>query len=235
MGSIPITRTLIWYHIERILEIVCQAKQRARASGARKTVIRLFWEQEKPSSTLGYPTPYKCHAKESKMINDIITREELILAIEARDGVDCFLCKKPFQNGDEVTIDHWYPQSVAYAEGWTYEQVNDLSNLRKAHRPCNTAKSDIVPNPDGTLPKRPSKERAIKVPRPMSCDTCMNGRILLLGEFCPDCNSGPQPRAFPKTLQKIPKECDHSFYHCFMCVIGFYDRKPVINILIEGT
>lgn len=173
-------------------------------------------------------------------VSAIMTREEIILAIEARDGVDCFLCKRPFSkdvNNElfEVTIDHWYPQSIGFAAGWSYEEVNDLSNLRKAHRPCNAKKGDLIPFPDGTLPERPVKERSIKGPRPVSCDTCMNGRILLLGEICPDCYSGPQPRAFPKTLQKIPKECDHSFYHCFMCVIGFYDRKPVINILIEGT
>jgi hypothetical protein len=172
-------------------------------------------------------------------MNDIMTREDIILAIEARDGLDCFLCKKPFSKDvnsewHEVTIDHWYPQSVAYAEGWTYEQVNDLSNLRKAHRPCNTQKSDIVPNPDGTLPERPKKDRTIRVPRPVSCDTCMNGRILLLGELCPDCNSGPQPAAFPKTLQKRPKECDHSKFHCWMCVIGHIPRKSAIQVIIIG-
>lgn len=172
-------------------------------------------------------------------MNDIMSREEIILAIEARDGLDCFLCKKPFskdKNSElfEVTIDHWYPQSVAFAQGWTYDEVNGLSNLRKAHRPCNAAKGDLVPNPDGTLPERPKKDRAIKVPRPMSCDTCMNGRILLLGEICPDCSSGPQPRAFPKTLQKTPKECDHSSYHCWMCVIGHIPRRSAIEAIIIG-
>lgn len=172
-------------------------------------------------------------------MNDIMTRESLILAIEARDGSNCFLCKKPFSKDKhsewhEVTIDHWYPQSVGYAEGWTYEQVNDLSNLRKAHRPCNTQKSDVVPNPDGTLPERPKKDRTIRVPRPVSCDTCMNGRILLLGELCPDCNSGPQPAAFPKVLQKRPKECDHSKFHCWMCVIGHMPRKSAIQAIIIG-
>lgn len=172
-------------------------------------------------------------------MTDIMTREDTILAIEARDGVNCFLCKRPFSkdvNNDlfEVTIDHWYPQSIGYAEGWTSEQVNDLSNLRKAHRPCNAHKGDLIPNDDGTLPKRPVKERSIKGPRPLSCDTCMNGRILLLGEFCPDCNSGPQPRAFPKTLQKIPKECDHSSFHCWMCVIGHIPRKSAFHVIVTG-
>lgn len=172
-------------------------------------------------------------------MTDIMTREEIILAIESRDGLNCFLCKKPFSkdaNNDlfEVTIDHWYPQSIGFAQGWSYEQVNDLSNLRKAHRPCNALKGDLIPNDDGTLPKRPVKERSIKGPRPPSCDTCMNGRILLLGEFCPDCNSGPQPRAFPKTLQKIPKECDHSSFHCWMCVIGHIPRKSAFHVIVTG-
>jgi hypothetical protein len=172
-------------------------------------------------------------------MTDIMNREEIILAIELRDGVDCFLCKKPFSKDEndvlhEVTIDHWYPQSVGFLEGWSFEEVNDLSNLRKAHRPCNSKKGDLVPHADGTLPERPVKERSIKGPRPVSCDTCMNGRILLLGEFCPDCSSGPQPRAFPKTLQKIPKECDHSSYHCWMCVIGHIPRKSAIETIITG-
>ncbi|AXG66206.1 HNH endonuclease [Streptomyces phage Annadreamy] len=172
-------------------------------------------------------------------MNDIMTREEIILALEARDGLNCFLCKEPFSKDVnsplfEVTIDHWYPQSIAFAEGWTYDEVNAISNLRKAHRPCNANKGDLVPNPDGTLPQRPVKERTIRLPRPVSCDTCMNGRILLLGEICPDCSSGPQPRAFPKTLQKTPKECDHSSYHCWMCVIGHIPRKSALQTIITG-
>jgi hypothetical protein len=167
-------------------------------------------------------------------MNELISREEVIALLEARDGPDCFLCKKPFLPGQDVTIDHWYPQSVAYAQGWTYDQVNDIVNLRKAHRTCNSAKGDLIPNDDGTLPQRPIKERSIKVPRPISCDTCMNGRILLIGEICPDCHSGPQPAAFPKVLQKQPKECDHARFHCWMCVIGHLPRRSAFQILISG-
>ena len=174
-------------------------------------------------------------------MNDIMSREELILAIEARDGVNCFLCKKPFSTNEnselfEVTIDHWYPQSVAFAAGWTYDEVNALSNLRKAHRPCNAQKGDLIPNPDGTLPERTKKERSIKVPRPMSCDTCMNGRILLVGEICPDCDSGPQPKNSPRATQKRPKYCSHSgIDHCWMCFIGHVPRKSALQVIIEGT
>lgn len=167
-------------------------------------------------------------------MNGLVSREDNILAIIDRDGPDCFLCKKPFVNDQEVTIDHWYPQSVGYSEGWTYDEVNDLSNLRIAHQPCNAAKGDLIPNPDGTLPKRPVKERSIKVVRPDNCDTCMNGRILLIGENCPDCFSGPQPAAFPKVLQKQPKECDHAKFHCWMCVIGHIPRKSAFEIIISG-
>lgn len=173
-------------------------------------------------------------------MTDIMTREELVLAIERRDGLNCFLCKGPFSKDVnnplfEVTIDHWYPQSIGFAEGWTYEEVNDLSNLRKAHRPCNAAKGDLIPNPDGTLPERPSKDRTIRLPRPMSCDTCMNGRILLIGETCPDCNSGPQPKNSPRATQKRPKDCSHSgIDHCWMCFIGHVPRKSALAVIITG-
>ncbi len=172
-------------------------------------------------------------------MNDLMSREDLIVFLTDRDGPDCFLCRKPFSRDTnsvlfEKTIDHWYPQSVAYAQGWTYEEVNDPKNLRLAHKPCNSAKGDIVPNADGTLPKRDVKERAIRLPRPSTCDTCANGRLLLLGEECYDCGSGPQPLAFPKTLQKEPKQCDHSRFHCWMCVIGHIPRKSAFSVIITG-
>lgn len=163
----------------------------------------------------------------------MMERKDIITLLSKRDGPDCFLCKKPFLD-DEITLDHWQPKSVAFAAGWSVEQVNDLSNLRLSHRECNAAKGDLVPNSDGTLPERPKKTRALKVPRPTSCDTCMNGRILLLGEICPDCSSGPQPIAFPKTLQRIPRECDHVKFHCWMCVIGHIPRKSAFQAIIMG-
>lgn len=173
-------------------------------------------------------------------MTDLMSREDIIRILRKRDGSNCFLCKKPFSKDKtsplfEVTIDHWYPQSVAFAEGWTYEQVNDPENLRIAHKPCNSVKGDLVPNADGTLPKRPVKERAIRLPRPEQCDTCANGRLLLLGEICPDCSSGPQPVSAPKATQKKPKECSHSGYdHCWMCFIGHVERKSALEIIITG-
>lgn len=168
-------------------------------------------------------------------MNEIMSREEILHAIGLRDGFDCFLCDKPFVDGQEVTIDHWYPQSVGFAEGWTYEEVNALSNLRRAHKECNAAKGDLIPNADGTLPKRPVKDRTIRLPRPHSCDTCMNGRILLVGENCPDCNSGPQPVGSPRATQKRPKDCSHSGTdHCWMCFIGHVPRKSALEVIITG-
>lgn len=151
-----------------------------------------------------------------------MVRREVIDTLSRRDGYFCFLCKKPFDDEDEVTIDHWIP----LAKGGTWA----LDNLRLAHKPCNAKKGDRMPNPDGTLPPHPKdllsifETRADKSARKPVCQTCESGRLLLDGEFCPDCGSGPQPASFPKYLQRKPKECDHHIYHCWMCVIGHIPR-----------
>jgi 5-methylcytosine-specific restriction endonuclease McrA len=163
------------------------------------------------------------------------SRKSTIAKLKKTWGPDCFLCGKPFESDSEITIEHWFPQSKAYELGWDYNKVNHISNLRLAHKPCNSAKGDLIPNADGTLPARPVKQKVPKAPRPEECETCANGRLLLIGESCEDCGSGPQPRTAPKATQKKPKECSHSGAdHCWMCFIGHIERKTALEVIITG-
>jgi hypothetical protein len=164
-------------------------------------------------------------------------RTELIAALRARDGERCMYpeCNKPFDKGTHLlTIDHVYPQSKAREEGWTEEEIWALDNLQLMGKSCNARKGHLIPNEDGTLPSRATKTKAIKVARPDLCETCYSGRLLFIGEICPDCSSGPQPAAAPKALQVSPKECDHDNFHCWMCFIGHVERKSSLTRLIEG-
>jgi hypothetical protein len=179
---------------------------------------------------------------EDKMMVD---KEATILELIERDGYTCrypidvgVFCDKPFDDGEDgrhsVTIDHIYPQARAKADGWTFEQIWDLSNLQLMGKICNAKKSDLLYNEDGTLPSR-GRVRTIKLPRPENCDLCLNGRLLFPDEFCELCGSDAQPKAFPTSLQKTPKECDHSTYHCWMCVIDDPSlRVPAIQRIAFG-
>lgn len=158
-------------------------------------------------------------------------RKAAIRALIERDGLKCQYpgCRLPFDDDTDsryaLSIDHIYPQVKANAEGWTFEQLWGLDNLQLMHRSCNARKSDLTYDEEGNLPKR-GRDRAIRVPRPEWCELCDSGRLLYPGEECPECYSGPQPAGWPATMQKKPKECDHSLYHCWMCVIGHIDRIP---------
>lgn len=163
-----------------------------------------------------------------------VARSEIIKVLSERDGYWCYICdldfddvnEKGIPNRDILTIDHFIP----LARGGTWE----LSNLRLACQPCNNLKGDIMPNPDGTVNFTKRKISTPKVPRPTICNDCESGRLLLEGETCPSCDSGPQPREFPRYRQRKPKNCDHSTYHCWMCTIGFIQRKQVIENLLTG-
>lgn len=166
----------------------------------------------------------------------VFDREGTINNLIARDGERCMYegCTLPFDpdpNGKHsISIDHIYPQVKCNAEGWTYEQIWDETNLQLMGRSCNARKGDLVYDEEGKLPFRSFRDRTVKLPRPDNCDTCYNGRILFFGEECPDCGSGPQPRSAPKYAQKTPKECSHGWTnpadHCWMCWIGHIERAP---------
>lgn len=148
-----------------------------------------------------------------------MSRAERIEHITGRDGPNCFFpgCGKPFELEEDITFDHWIPQS----KGGTWH----VDNLRMMHKRCNALKGDRMPNEDGTLPPLPKELlgifhiRADKSGRVDVCTTCESGRLLLEGEFCEICGSGPQPATFPKYLQRSPKECDHRVFHCWVCLV----------------
>jgi 5-methylcytosine-specific restriction endonuclease McrA len=164
---------------------------------------------------------------------EIVSKKQVIEKLVERDGYRCMFpgCVREF---DEVidpethythmmTIDHIHPQAAALEAGWEYELVNDIDNLQLMGKSCNARKGDLIPNPDGTLPVRPSKPASIN--KPDVCDHCMSGRLLLADEVCEVCGSGPQPVGTPRYLQKKPKDCDHNVYHCWMCHLGFIERQ----------
>lgn len=163
-------------------------------------------------------------------------REATIEELIERDGLRCKYegCTLPFDedpNGKHsVSLDHIYPQIRCKEDGWTYEEIWSTENLQLMGRSCNAKKGDLVYDENGRLPFRSFKDRTVKAPRPDHCGLCENGRLLLAGENCPVCHSGPQPRSWPKYAQKTPKECSHGWTvpedHCWMCVVGHIERAP---------
>lgn len=156
------------------------------------------------------------------MNHDVKMRaKERIDFLIQRDGKVCKLpgCKRPtaFSQDNYPTTDHWIPISKGGAD--------EPSNWVLMHRRCNEIKADRLILPDGTLEKLPSKERPARVEHRPPTECCYEGRALLEGEICEDCGSEPQPKSFPRWKQRNTKECDHDFYHCWLCVLGFEERK----------
>lgn len=158
----------------------------------------------------------------------ILSKQERIKIIIARDGNLCFICKRPFRQKDKKTIDHWIPLS----KGGSW----DIDNLRITHIKCNAWKSDRIPNSDGSIPDAPKriKSKKSKKNRPQVCQICKSGRLLDISEKCYLCGSGPQPIDFPMWAKKPIKECDHAVYFCFGCTIGFIERKPFHRLEQNG-
>lgn len=150
-------------------------------------------------------------------------KEQIVAALIKRDGFRCMMpgCTKPFTDEDRPTIDHWIPFSVSGDES--------LENLVLMHFACNNIKGNTIPNSDGTI----DIVRRTKIPkqaRPKLCETCMSGRLLLDGEVCPDCGSGPQPPRYPTAYKRKPKNCSHSGReHCWSCVTGFVKRVEIVG------
>jgi hypothetical protein len=175
----------------------------------------------------------------------MVDKETTILELMERDGYRCMypigpdeLCPDPFDETEDgrhsITIDHIYPQAKAKSDGWSFEEIWDLSNLQLMGKRCNARKADLIYLDDGTLPPKGGRERRLKLPRPETCDLCMNGRLLFRDEICELCGSEAQPKQWPKYLQREPKECDHSTYHCWMCVVGHIQRVPAVSRLAFG-
>jgi molybdenum cofactor biosynthesis enzyme MoaA len=168
-----------------------------------------------------------------------IDRDAIIMQLTDRDGYKCTYpgCEEPFDpvpdSRHHVTVDHIYPQAKAYADGWTFDQVWDLSNLQLMGRVCNAKKSDRVYDEQGELGSR-GRIRSVKVKRPIVCETCNSGRALSKGEVCEDCGSVPQPLTAPKFLQRSVKECDHDTTHCWMCYLDMIPRRSALSNIITG-
>ena len=175
-----------------------------------------------------------------------VPRAVLVAQLKERDGENCqhpdcgkrmdfSLMEGPMQ----VTLDHHFPQVYGRENGWTREQIWDLSNLKLMHRRCNAKKGDLIPNEDGTLPDKPSKtfryRRDKRAERPESCKSCMARRNLGPDEWCNACGSGPDPGRFPKWRQMSVKECDHDLFYCVSCTIWFPEnRRSALDALLTG-
>lgn len=175
-----------------------------------------------------------------------MSRDEMVTALVARDGTTCQYpgCghELDFSVKDgprEVTIDHWIPQSWGYENGWSFEQVWDLSNLKLMEKKCNAKKGDLLPNEDGTIPEKKTRtfkyRRDARAQRPEVCTSCNAGRDLGPNEVCASCNSGPQPARFPRFAKAPVRECDHEVFWCAFCSIGLIPRPAAVEVaLLQG-
>jgi hypothetical protein len=159
-------------------------------------------------------------------------RAERIKMIKERDGDLCFICKKPFINNLDITIEHWIPRAAGGSD--------ELDNLRISHKKCNVAKADLIPNPDGTLPEKPKKipynKRQTEKKRILGdfCYDCQGGRNLQAGQSCEFCGALPGPIENPRYLKRKSPECDHNIFWCWACSIGIVEKKSVTQHLITG-
>lgn len=172
-------------------------------------------------------------------------RDETIETLRKRDGDNCAFpgCKETldFSIDDEsrmqVTVDHWIPQWWCYENDWTYEEVWDFSNLRLMHKKCNAKKGERVPNEDGSLPARVTKQfklrRQKRANRPDGpCKTCNNGHAIDFGDVCEVC--GVHGKAFNIDAKAKASECDHDLFWCWCCSIGIVERPPAIVKVLDG-
>ncbi len=162
-----------------------------------------------------------------------VGRPELLDALRDRDGTKCLY---PDCGGEldfsitegplEVTIDHWMPQHFGKSEGWTYEEIWDLSNLKLMHKKCNAKKGDRIPNDDGTLPEKVTRKfryrRDKRAGRADACVQCDNGHNLTIGEICASC--GCDAKRFPRWAKVRTQDCDHEIMWCIWCSIGDIPR-----------
>lgn len=171
-----------------------------------------------------------------------IDRAEQLSALRERDGDVCQFpaCGLPLdfeipEGPLQVTIDHWMPQHYGKDNGWTYDQIWDLSNLKLMHKRCNAKKGERIPNEDGTLPERVTRtfryRRDKRATRPDLCMECDNGHNLLIGEVCAAC--GTDAQQFPRWAKMRAPECDHAVSWCWACSIGWIERPSSIGIAMR--
>lgn len=161
----------------------------------------------------------------------LLSKQEKVAILYRKYGHNCFICKKPF-GVERPTIEHWIPRSAGGSD--------EISNLRLTHKACNVMKSDILPNPDGTitLPKKKVPYRKRRNSRreilDKFCYECEGGRRLAENEFCSSCGSPPGPPENPRYLKRRSPECDHNVFWCWACSIGIVEKKSVVQNLMTG-
>lgn len=170
-------------------------------------------------------------------------RAELVAALIERDGTKCQypgadheLDFTVMSGPQEVTIDHHIPQWFCKQEGWSTAETWDLSNLRLFCKKHNAAKGDLLPNEDGTLPKKPQSKfrfrREKRANRPELCDICDNGHNLASDEVCAAC--GANARRFPRWAHVKFGECDHAAFWCWVCSITPEMRAGATEMILLG-
>ena len=171
-----------------------------------------------------------------------VPRAELLTQMRERDGAFCMhpdcgtaLDFDVVDGPLEVTIDHWIPQYFGKANGWSMAEIWDVSNLKLMHKRCNAKKGDLLPNEDGTLPKKSGStfrfRRQKRAGRPDLCMSCDNGHDLLIGEWCADCGSNAQ--RFPRSAKVKFSECDHEITWCWACSITPEMRPSSVGIAMR--
>lgn len=180
-----------------------------------------------------------------EQVTERLSRLEIVAALKERDGDRCQHpdCGKrmDFSLKDDkraVTIDHHIPQVYGKANGWTYDEIWDLDNLKLMHQACNAKKGDLLPNEDGTLPVRAPKtfkyKRDKRAQRADICTACNVGRDLGPDEVCAACGSGPMPERYPRWAKVRPAECDHALFWCWSCSIGITPRAGATEMIMFG-
>lgn len=160
-------------------------------------------------------------------------RDVLVDALVQIYGDECFYCDVEFINEENHkysrTVDHYHSQDYCKKHGFSFIETHGIQNTVLAHKVCNSNKSNREWREDGTLAPR-GRERKAKSPRPELCDTCFSGRLLLVGEKCARCGSGPQPATAPRAYQRKPKECSHDGpEYCWRCFLGQVPRKSELS------
>ena len=172
----------------------------------------------------------------------VLDRPTLVAQLHERDGNECMhpdctsLLDFSVTDGPlEVTIDHWMPQWYGKENGWTMDEIWDLSNLKLMHKKCNAKKGDLIPNEDGTLPPKPQStfrfRRQKRATRTGLCEVCHNGHNLGPDEICASCGGNAQ--AFPRWAKVKAHECDHELMWCWACSIGVIERPSSIGIAMR--
>lgn len=172
-------------------------------------------------------------------------RAELVAALIQRDGTKCMfpgcgsvLDFEVTEGPNEVTLDHWTPQWFGKENGWTWDEIWSVDNLKLMHKKCNAKKGERIPNEDGTLPERAQStfkfRRQKRATRPEVCQVCDSGRKLGPSEVCASCSSGPMPERFPRWAKMPSNECDHELFWCWACSIGILNRVPSVDVAVRS-